>query len=373
MCGTGFRACQPPGKAAPRLLERGMDMSDSVRDLLVRGIAAAKDGAKEEAQRYLEWALRLDPTNEQCIKAWFWLSEISDDPAEKRKYLKYVLSADPTHPEARRSLAILDGYLRPEEVIDPNRLAVAAPDVPQPTGARQFVCPHCGGQMVYDPQGQLICEYCERRGAVAVPPGEREIAEEDFILTLATARGHVRPAATHCARCRSCGASFILPPETLSFTCPCAAVYAVEQTEVQSLLPPAAIIPFAVSRAEAERLLARWLKAEAPTAPGRVTFTGFYFPAWTFDMQCDLVKEGWDDGVYPTKKRTVTVNDVIVPASHALPESLRGEVECFRLDGLRPYEPQYLAGWPATTYQISPADASLIARQVEALRVPKVV
>lgn len=90
-------------------------------------------------------------------------------------------------------------------------------------------------------------------------------------------------------------------------------------------------------------------------------------------MQCDLVKEGWDDGVYTTKKRTVTVNDVIVPASHALPESLRGEVECFRLDGLRPYEPQYPAGWPATTYQISPADASLIARQVEALRVPKVV
>jgi hypothetical protein len=29
-------------------------MSDSVRDLLVRGIAAAKDGADDEARRYLE-------------------------------------------------------------------------------------------------------------------------------------------------------------------------------------------------------------------------------------------------------------------------------------------------------------------------------
>ncbi len=125
-------------------------MSDSVRDLLVRGIAAAKDGDRRAARRYLEWALRLNPTNEQYIKAWFWLSEISDDPDEKRKYLKYILSADPTHPEARRSLAILDGCLRPEEVIDPNRLAVATPDVPQPTGARQFVCPQCGGRMVYN-------------------------------------------------------------------------------------------------------------------------------------------------------------------------------------------------------------------------------
>lgn len=62
-------------------------MSESVRDLLVRGVAAAKDGAKDEARFYLEWALRLDPSDEQRIKAWLWLGEVCDDLAQKRNYL----------------------------------------------------------------------------------------------------------------------------------------------------------------------------------------------------------------------------------------------------------------------------------------------
>lgn len=61
-------------------------MSDSVRDLLVRGIAAAKSNEKDQARLYLEWALRLDPSTEQTVDVNFWLSEISDDPEEKRNH-----------------------------------------------------------------------------------------------------------------------------------------------------------------------------------------------------------------------------------------------------------------------------------------------
>jgi len=42
---------------------------------------------------------------------------------------------------------------------------------------------------------------------------------------------------------------------------------------------------------------------------------------------------------------------------------LADEVSHFNLDALVAYDPYYLAGWPAETYQVSPADASLLARQ----------
>ena len=59
-------------------------MSDSARDLLVRGIAAAKAQDTDQARFYLEWVLRTDASREQKIKAWLWLSEVSEDPDEKR-------------------------------------------------------------------------------------------------------------------------------------------------------------------------------------------------------------------------------------------------------------------------------------------------
>ena len=86
-------------------------MSSSARDLLVRGIAAAKTKDIDEARFYLEWVLRTDANRQQRIKAWYWLSEISDDPAEKRDLLENILVHEPGHAEARRSRAILDGVI----------------------------------------------------------------------------------------------------------------------------------------------------------------------------------------------------------------------------------------------------------------------
>jgi len=243
-------------------------MSEGIRDLLVRGVAAAKAGDKKEARFYLEWVLRLEPTEEQRVKALFWLSQISDDPARKRHYLEDVLALDPIHPEARRALAVLDGRLQPDEIIDPNRLNVAVSDTSQPARLQRFVCPDCGGRMVYDPRGQLTCEYCAQRKAASTSAAESSsIEEQDFVLTLATARGHVSPIATRCLCCRACGAQFTLPPETLSFTCPyCTAVYAVEQMEVQELVPPAAILPFVIDQVTAGRIVSLWLQQKRSAA-----------------------------------------------------------------------------------------------------------
>jgi predicted RNA-binding Zn-ribbon protein involved in translation (DUF1610 family) len=327
-------------------------VSDSVRDLLVYGIAAAKDGDNDEARRYLEWALRLDPTHEQCIKAWLWLSRISDDVAEKRAHLEEILSSDPAHSEARREFAILDGRLDPAEIVDPDNVPNAVPSTPQPTQARRFTCPQCGGRMVFSPTGaSLICEYCAQHPRSETLAGDGVVDEHDFVIALATARGHTHPIATKCYECRDCGASFVLGPEKLSFTCPyCASVYVVEQAEMRKLVPPEGVIPFAVTQDQARRAAREWLAAEELDAVSVVFLNGVYLPMWTFDI--DVVWKG----------RRHLEDDVLVPASDTLPQEWASTLGSFHLDKLVPYDPGYLADWPAETYDISVADASIKAR-----------
>ena len=136
-------------------------MSESVRQMLVRGVAAAKTRQArdtQEARFYLEWVLRsADAESDQKTTAWLWLSEVEDDPNKKRDCLENVLAYDPANGPARRGLALLDGRLKAEDVIDPNQpIAPVAPSVaPSPAGVRRYVCPKCGGRMSYN-AGQTL-------------------------------------------------------------------------------------------------------------------------------------------------------------------------------------------------------------------------
>src|SRR5512135_1544190 len=97
-------------------------MSDSARDLLIRGLAAAKGTRpqdKQEARFYLQWVLdTFDADFEERQKANLELALLEEDPAKRRGYLGAVLAIDPSNAEARRELAILDGKLRREDIVD---------------------------------------------------------------------------------------------------------------------------------------------------------------------------------------------------------------------------------------------------------------
>jgi tetratricopeptide (TPR) repeat protein len=81
-------------------------MSDSwVAELLQEGIAAAKAGQKEEAQRALAQVVELDERNEQ---AWLWLSGVVESPEDKRTCLENVLSINPNNTHAQTGLRWLE-------------------------------------------------------------------------------------------------------------------------------------------------------------------------------------------------------------------------------------------------------------------------
>ena len=348
-------------------------MSDGVRDLLVRGIAAAKAKDKPDARRYLERVLHLDPTPQQCLQAWYWLSEVCELPQEQRYYLESILTAAPNHPEAIRKLAILDGRLKPEQIIDPNRLVISL-DQAGEVDATRFSCPRCGGRLSYTPDGSgLVCERCAVQQAAPHQPaaaGPDTLPQPGaFTLTLATLKGHNRPLGARTFACQACGAVFQFDAQDLSANCPyCASTYVVVQVEDDAHFAVAAVLPILVTQQTARLAFKEWLASQRlALARQKISLRGLYLPAWQFSVNPHFPISFSHNKPAPTDPnanawRSLVSFDVVVPASRALPAVLSDEVEIFDLSQLVAYDPAYLANWPAETYQVSLSDASLAAR-----------
>lgn len=347
-----------------------------VRMLLAQGVAAAKEGDLDEAYHYLGRVLRTNAEDSDKARAWLWLSQTLDDPADKRYCLEQVLVLDPTHGTARRGLAVLDGRLNPQEIINPDQLEREVSDEPVTAVAEQFTCPRCAGHMNYTPDGRaLVCEFCNYRQEVGVdgrPQAESQFGqgafEQEFTAAMATARGHMQPIQMRAFHCHSCAVEFVLAPQTISLTCPyCDAVYVTETAESHEIIPPHALIPFAVPLNDAQLALRRWFKQHNIERPRLSPIIGIYLPVWTFDLGGEikwsgLVKKG-DDWIPISGSHLPYFDDVLVPANHKTPETLTKGFAEFDLTRLVTYDARYLADWPAERYRVPLADASLIARK----------
>jgi predicted RNA-binding Zn-ribbon protein involved in translation (DUF1610 family) len=364
--GPGRRAALGPGKSTIQ--------NRAWRDLLVRGIAAAKANQADTAYYYLANVLKAaDSADKERVSAWLWLSTLCEEPDEKRLCLKNVLVIDPANPEARRGMAILDGRLKDDDIIDPEKMALPDDDASEVVRGEQMRCPRCGARMRYSPGiGALRCNFCHFSQTVgderaAGRQSDIEDREQEFVIAMATAKGHRRPVAMRSMQCQSCSVDFLLAPETLSFTCPyCDSVYVVESAETRQVVPPQAIMPFASTHEEAIQALKNWFDKHDIVRPRLNHVAGAYVPVWTFDISgpvkwsC-LVREG-DSWAPRTGEHYVLLDDVLLPASGKLPVEMWPYLERFDLEALVPFDGRYLADWPAERYQLSLANASLRAR-----------
>jgi len=349
-------------------------VDDYSADLLKNGIIEAKSGNREDAHRYIDRALYM--TNDRAVMAegWFWMSQLTDDPAEKRKALENCLSNDLGHARARRALAILDGKLKPEEIVDPDALP-PAPEHLQQTDAQRFMCPKCGGRMIFAPDGQsLVCEYCARGQRMTSPS---PAGEKDFIVAMATVRGHGKPLAEQVFQCQGCGAQFILPPNQLSATCVyCGSPHVISLEKSKDLLAPDGIIPHAFDQKHAIQALIDWVEGNKIKPEKQVDWPrGLYLPLWTFDIGGGIDYTGEkieEQEVLPGRHQPrlvhisdtypVMVSDVPIPASRKLSAPFIHLISTFDLKAVEPYDPRFLSNWPAELYDIPMADASLDAR-----------
>ncbi len=338
-------------------------LSNYDNDLLREAILNIKAKEYGAARRYLERALELADDWDTRVRANFWMSQITDDPTEKRKYLEEVVLLDPTHPEARRALAVLDGKLKPEEIVDPDHLAAQSTET-QHVKADRFTCPKCGSRMVFDGDGRsLMCESCTREEALNPAAPENE---QDFILALATGQGQRKPVAIKTFNCKGCGATFLLPPQVISETCSyCGSVYVLAGT--RELVEPDSIVPMAFNQQEATLKLVKWVEKHQIVPEAKVQAPrGLYLPVWTFDIMGNV---RWYGSVYRNRQivsvsgdKTVSFDDIAIPASSKLGGLFLKALTEFTFSGAPAYDPRYLAGWPAEIYEKAMAAASLEAR-----------
>ncbi len=361
---------------------------DLIQDALVRGVAAAKTHSVQEARYYLEWVLEHNPDYEDRTQALLWLTEVAPDDKQRRAYLEDILTYDPTHPTARRGLAILDGRLRKEEIIDPDAPAAPPPAEPQPIETRRFVCPRCGGVMQFDPQRErLVCQYCghnmTRLEALQINPLARD---EDFFVAMAKAEGHRWQQAGYSVKCQGCGATTILPAGQISVACPfCNSPQVARLETAPNVIEPAGIIPFQLTKEQAQARFRAWLGGGwfRPSDLIKQAKAGqprpVYVPYWAFNFLGSIhwtamVLEG--EGRYkrwaPRSEDMAVIEDgILVPASHSLPAGPLRVLDEFDLGGLQPYAADMIAAWPAEIYQVSMADASIVARQKIGQRVQR--
>ena len=346
---------------------------DFAESLLRSGIIEAKTGEKNTARRYLERAINTGGDHDILSEAWFWLSKVTDDPTEKRAALENCLSLDLRHSRARRDLAVLDGKLDEKEIINPDALPIPPTD-PTTASADRFMCPQCGAKMVFAPDGSgLICEHCTRSQRLG-PGGDAE--EQDFLIAMATARGHGKPVAMQIFHCKGCGAEFILTPDVISANCAyCDSPHVVSLEELRELLQPEGVIPQAFNQKQATKLLVDWVEGNGIKPQGKVDLPrGVYLPIWTFDIGGGIGYRGdkyeSEDGFRQRASRVVTidgehpihVDDMPIPASRKLARHLSRLLPSFDLRATKPYDPRYLSNWAAEVYDVPMANASLDAR-----------
>ena len=343
-------------------------MSDDAEDILVRGIAAAKAKEPEEARHYLEWALRLDPDPDQTQEAWYWLSQMSTNPSEKRTWLENILANNPGDARARRALAILDGKLNPAEIIDPDKFKQPAAGSPQSADAQRFICSKCGGRMTFAPDGlSLTCEYCASHEHIA--SDKKQSGDQDFLVAMATVKGHISPTQAYMLVCQGCGANFLLPPQDLTMNCPyCDSSYVLKSQAIRNLIQPSAMIPLAVPESKAQQAMRDWLQSRHSHIPVQVSRgVGVYLPFWDFNIggQIDwryLVEEQ-RQLLEQTGADVVYLSDILAPATKRLCKACLPVIQSYNLKSLVDYDPRYLSNWPAETYQVEVGDASLDAHQ----------
>ena len=346
---------------------------DYAESLLRSGIIEAKARQRKTARRYLERAINTSSDHDVLSEAWFWLSQVLDDAAEKRSALENCLSFDLRHARARRALAILDGKLNEVEIINPDALPISS-TAPAQASADRFMCPQCGAKMVFAPDGSgLVCEHCSSNSRLGTS-GEAD--EKDFLIAMATVRGHGKPVAVQVFHCEGCGAEFILLPGIISTSCAyCDSPHVVSLEKSRELLPPEGIIPQAFDQKKASLLLIDWVEKNDIQPQGTVDLPrGVYLPIWTFDFGGGITYRGdkyeKENGFSKRAVRVVRVegehpvhiDDLPIPASRKIARHFSRLMPSFDLKQTQPYDPGYLSNWAAEVYDVPMADASLDAR-----------
>lgn len=248
----------------------------------------------------------------------------------------------------------------------------------------RFLCPNCAGNMAFDAAtGKLLCPYC---GYAKEVEAGTSVEEKSYAEFLRPDANQLQPMARDAMQvnCTSCGAIVVFTPPTTATECAfCGGKIVAQAKSADPLIAPEGVLPFKVTQKEADSALKGWL-ASRWFAPSKLKefaradkLSSIYIPYWTYDADSYSTYTGSrGEYYYETESYTqngerktrqvrrtrwypasgavdLHFNDVCVPATQSLSQKHLSELEPWDLESLRIYEPAYLSGHSAQTYQVT--------------------
>lgn len=261
----------------------------------------------------------------------------------------------------------------------------------------KFACKGCGAYLKYKPGTQhLSCEYCGFENEISV--AEERIEELDYLSVL----NNETPQATlavQLIKCESCKAISTVSANLSSAFCPyCSTPLIIGNLYTENIIQPKSLLPFKLDLAPAKEEFTKWIK-KLWFAPNNLkkslnldNFKGVYLPYWTYDThtfnqytgergEYYYVTESYtttEDGKQVSKTREVrktrwydtsgavqvSFDDLLVTASHSLPEKYVQKLEPWDMENLVPFNESYLSGFTTEKYQIGLKEGFEIAKGI---------
>ena len=219
----------------------------------------------------------------------------------------------------------------------------------------QFKCANCGGNVVYDPSdGHMKCMSCQSVDT------EEVVTQEDSYS------------------CPSCGAKLEVNDFTSATKCGYCGAYLIIDEKITYPYGPDLLIPFRFSKEQATELLRKSFKDKLFCPNDFLSertlenLEGDYIPFWMYSYDTHAVWDGtgekrrsWRQGdteyteistYHVHREIDIDFNQVPVDASIAMPDAVMDLMEPYEYKDLTKFEPKYMSGYIAETYN-QPPDA----------------
>ncbi len=282
-------------------------------------------------------------------------------------------------------------YIETESKIDGIEIFKPAPKSEKLAADVSFKCPQCGATTAYSVEdGGLRCSFCGYYDApikqVIGKGAEQFEFKVETLERLAQGWGEERDEIS----CQNCGAVVTIPTKSLTVTCPfCGSNKVLQKQASQSDLRPKFIIPFKIDSSACQKVARDWLgsswmtPAELKSKAFLQEFNPIYLPYWTFDstgaadwkaeVGHDVTEKYYDHGEWKTRTRVdwrwesghseVLFDDLLIPATSKLSKIHLSAIQNYEMRELAAYDPKYLAGMHAKSYDVQLEKSWEIARQ----------
>lgn len=264
----------------------------------------------------------------------------------------------------------------------------------------QFKCPGCGNDLSFEATtGRLQCPSCGRSMSIEEAP-KTEIPNQSPMENSDIGMFRPEDIPDECSyeyvgeeniphrefseddvneyQCNNCGAIILADKDTTATHCSYCGSPVVLTDRLVGKLAPAKVIPFRISRQEAQAKFQKWCKNGRFTpnsfrkADRVKNITGMYVPFWLFDMNgsgdvdatCTRVRS-YTRGQYRNietsyfhvyRKFNVNYMKVPVDASEKMNDELMDKLEPYNYSDLKSFELPYLSGFLAEKYNYTDSD-----------------